>query len=149
MIPGVADCEVWKLDKLKRPFGPQQFPYGSEHHMKQFMLSVVNIDESSYSGNSQIIPYVLKQLGLDSADELVQLALDCRIIWVSDQMTAQRCRQVQAWRQGSRNSVDQWPPLMFIFGGFHTQMTLGAAVLETFRGATVGASLGSDIVLLS
>ncbi|KAH7335669.1 hypothetical protein B0J17DRAFT_575444, partial [Rhizoctonia solani] len=131
------------------PFGPQQLPHGLDYQMLQYMLSTINIDESSYSGNSQIIPYVLKHLGLDSIEELTRLAFECRIIWVADQMTAQRCQQVQSWSQGSRNSVDRWQPYMFICGGFHTQMTLGAAVLETFRGAPVGVSLGSDIVLLS
>ncbi|KDN39550.1 hypothetical protein RSAG8_08706, partial [Rhizoctonia solani AG-8 WAC10335] len=115
------------------------------------MLATINIDESSYSGNSQIIPYVLKQLGLDSIEELTHLALECCIIWVGGQMTAQQCWQVQSWHLGSRNAIDQWQPYIFIFGGFHTQtwLTLGAAILETFHGATVDASLGSDIVLLS
>lgn len=71
------------------------------------------------------------------------------IVWVGDQMTAQRCRQDQSFFQECRNSLARWDPFVFVFGGFHTLMTLGTAVLETFRGSSVGPTFGGDIVLLS
>lgn len=71
------------------------------------MLPTTNIDESSYSGNSQIIPYVMRQLKLDGPDEQTRLALERVFIWIGDQLAVQRCRQVQSYRQESINGYER------------------------------------------
>ncbi|KAH7334675.1 hypothetical protein B0J17DRAFT_630671 [Rhizoctonia solani] len=52
----------WKADCLKHPIGPKQLPYGPEHCVKQHMVPVVNINESTYSGNSQVVLMQSKRL---------------------------------------------------------------------------------------
>lgn len=42
----------------------------------QYMPPTTSIDKSSYSGNSQVIPYVMQQLGLNSTEEQTRLELD-------------------------------------------------------------------------
>lgn len=69
MIPGLSKAKLWGAAKLKRPVGPQQLPSGKEHRMQQYMLPTANIDESTYSGNSQVIPYVMKYLELDTEEK--------------------------------------------------------------------------------
>jgi hypothetical protein len=67
IIRAIPEFDKWselESDKLKRPIGPNQLPHGPEHHLEQYMLPTTNIDEGSYSGNSQIIPYTMKCLGL-------------------------------------------------------------------------------------
>ncbi|KAG9075949.1 hypothetical protein FS749_012323 [Ceratobasidium sp. UAMH 11750] len=149
MIPGLAGTKIWKSDRLKRPTGPQQLPHGPEHRLKQYMLPTTNIDESSYSGNAQFILYALNQLQLDTDSERTRLALERLFAWAGDRMTAQRCRQIQNFRQESINGFSRLDACLFIFGLFHALMALGQAMLEIFRGSGVGATFGADIILLS
>ncbi|KAG8702783.1 hypothetical protein FRC09_004533 [Ceratobasidium sp. 395] len=149
LIPELAGLDIWKSNKLKRPVGPQQLPSGPEHRMKQYMLPTTNIDESSYSGNSQFVPFTLSQLGFDSEHERMRLVLERLIPWIGDRMTAIRCRMIQAFRQGSINGFSRWDSLIFIFGGLHCMMALSSAILELYRGSNVGATFGADIITLS
>lgn len=149
MIPELSQSKIWKSDRLKRPSGPQQLPHGPEHRLKQFMLPTTNIDESTYSGNSQVIPDVMKHLELDTGAEYIRLTLERLVLWVGDQMTVQRCRKVQNFRRESINGFHRWESLIFIFGGFHAIMALGHSILEGFRGSSVGATFGADMILLS
>ncbi|KAH7329749.1 hypothetical protein B0J17DRAFT_722444 [Rhizoctonia solani] len=147
-IPELSSID-WKADCLKRPIGPKQLPYGPEHCVKQHMVPVVNINESTYSGNSQVVPYAIKKIGLHPVEEQIRLALERLFLWVGDQLTAQRCRQLQLMAHASVNAMERMEPFRFIFGGFHTLMALGWSILENFRGSTIGPTLANDIILLS
>ncbi|KAG8740128.1 hypothetical protein FRC12_016105 [Ceratobasidium sp. 428] len=147
--PELYGLKAWKSDKLKRPVGPNQLPSGPEHRLKQYMLPTTNIDESLYSGNSQFVPFALKELGFDTEDERTRLTLEILIAWIGDRMTVQRCRQVQAFLQETINGYARWDSLLFIFGGLHCMMALGSSLLEHFRGSNIGATFGADIILLS
>ncbi|KAG9095335.1 hypothetical protein FS749_010645 [Ceratobasidium sp. UAMH 11750] len=149
LVPGLAGHKIWKSEKLQRPIGPQQLPHGREHRLEQYMLGTTNIDESSYSGNSQVIPYVLRELKLDESPQRDRLMLERLIPWVGDQMTAQRCRQVRGFRQESINGIVRWDPLLFTHGGLHSMMTLGQSILDRYRGTTSGPTFASDIIRLS
>ncbi|KAG8698216.1 hypothetical protein FRC09_007358 [Ceratobasidium sp. 395] len=148
-IPELNGLKVWKSNKLKRPVGPNQLPSGPEHRLKQYMLPTTNIDESSYSGNSQFVPFALKELGFDTEDERTRLTLEILIAWIGNRMTVQRCHQVQAFLQETINGYARWDSLLFIFGGLHCMMALGSSLLEHFRGSNIGATFGADIILLS
>ncbi|KAH7337336.1 hypothetical protein B0J17DRAFT_530709, partial [Rhizoctonia solani] len=131
------------------PIGPKQLPYGPEDCVKQHMVPVVNIDESTYSGNSQVVPYAIKKIGLHPVEEQIQLALEQLFLWVGHQLTAQWCCQLQLMAHASVNAMECMEPFQFIFGGFHTLMALGWSILENFRGSTIGPTLENDIILLS
>ncbi|KAG9101466.1 hypothetical protein FS749_006685 [Ceratobasidium sp. UAMH 11750] len=91
MIPGMKACKVFQSDKLKRPLGPNQLSSGKGHTTKFLMLSTVDIDESTYSGNIQIVKFVMDHLKL-LEDEATRdrLALQRKIPWAGDQTTVQR-----------------------------------------------------------
>ncbi|KAG8699125.1 hypothetical protein FRC09_006826 [Ceratobasidium sp. 395] len=148
MIPELADHKIWNSDKLKRPIGPQQLPSGPEHRLKQFMLPMVNIEENSYSGNAQVIAFLLKHMKLDSGSERNRLIIQRLIIWVGDQMTAHRCTMLQLFRQECINGFERLEPFVFIFALFHCMMALSQAILELFRGSNVGETFGADITAL-
>ncbi|KAG9080981.1 hypothetical protein FRC06_005959, partial [Ceratobasidium sp. 370] len=149
LVPGLVGSKLWQSAQLKRPVGPQQLPHGPEHRLEQHMLRTTNIDESAYSGNSQVIPFVLGELKLDSEPARSRLMLERLVPWVGDQMTVQRCQQMQSFWQESINGIAHWEPFMFFFGGFHLLMALGQAILERFRGSNSGPTFADDIIQLS
>ncbi|QRV72191.1 hypothetical protein RhiJN_00205 [Ceratobasidium sp. AG-Ba] len=148
IVPEFQGHKIWDSDKLKRPIGPQQLPHGPEHRLKQYMLPMVNIDETSYSGNSQVIASVLKYLKLDTGSERDRLVLERLIVWTGDQMTAHRCNMLQLFRQESINGYERLDPFIFPFALLHCEMALGQSILELFRGSNVGESFGADIIVL-
>ncbi|KAG9099248.1 hypothetical protein FRC06_005468, partial [Ceratobasidium sp. 370] len=131
MVPGMEKCEVLKSDKLKRVPGPQQLPHSKEHRTEMYMLPTVNIDESTYGGSSQVIDSVLKYLKL-TEDELTcnHLALERKIPWDGDQMTSMLCNGLQFFLNEGNNPIEQLDCFIFIFGGFHCEMALGAGTFE-------------------
>ncbi|KAG8777150.1 hypothetical protein FRC12_000516 [Ceratobasidium sp. 428] len=149
LIPALSNAKFWKYDKLLRPTGPQQLPHGQEHRLKQYMLPTTNIDESSYSGNSQVVAFILRELKLDSEPQRSRLMLERKILWPGDQVTAQRCRQVQNYRQESINAIVRWDPFIFFFGGLHLLMALAQSIVDRYRGSNTGPSFGSNIIQLS
>ena len=82
-IPELSSID-WKADKLKRPTGPKQLPHGPEHCVEQHMVPVVQINESTYSGNSQVVPYAINKIGLHPIPEQIRLALEQLFLWIGD-----------------------------------------------------------------
>jgi hypothetical protein len=87
--------------------------------------------------------------GTHTLDNQVKLALHRRFPWVGDQLLASQCQQIQWFLQECQNGYAHWDQCIFIFAGLHMHMALESSILECHRGKTVGATLGSDIVLLS
>ncbi|KAF8598607.1 hypothetical protein BDV93DRAFT_561113 [Ceratobasidium sp. AG-I] len=129
--------------------GPQQLPHGKEHRSEMYMLPTVNIDESSYGGNIQVIQYTLAYLGLSTGDRKIELDLEHLIPWIGDQATTQCCRGAQSFRAECRNGYDRLEPFRFIFGLFHCQMALSAGVFEASRGTSSGSTFARDVIHLS
>jgi hypothetical protein len=131
MIPALKSSKALKSDKLLPKPGPQQLPHGKAHHTEMYMLPTVNIEEMTYSGNSQIIPFVLRYLELDSGDKRDQLTLERKVVWLGNQTSSQHCNSLQLFSNEARNPYDRKEPFIFIFGGFHCEIALGAGVFET------------------
>ncbi|KAG8747464.1 hypothetical protein FRC11_012335 [Ceratobasidium sp. 423] len=100
----------WKADILKHPIGPKQLPHGPEHCVEQHMVPIIPINESTYSGNSQVVPYAINKIGLHPIPEQLQLALDRLFLWIGDQLTAQQCHQLQLMAHASVNSMECMDP---------------------------------------
>lgn len=149
MVPALDSSVVLKSNLLVRKHGPQQLSHGQEHRSEMYMLPTVNIDESSYGGNLQVIQYTLNYLGLSTSDKKTRLDLERLIPWVGDQATTQRCRGAQRFRIECRNGYDRLEPFRFIFGLFHCQMALSAGVFEASRGTSSGATFAHDVIHLS
>ncbi|QRW03329.1 hypothetical protein RhiLY_02328 [Ceratobasidium sp. AG-Ba] len=141
MVPGMRTCKVFKSDKLKRVAGPQQLPSGPTHRTKFHMLPTVDIDESTYSGNLQVIKYTLDCLELTKTEEKQnRLALERKIPWVGDQVTAQRCETAQFFLSECFNPIDRLEPFIFFYSLFHLMMALAAGTFENSRGTLSGSS---------
>ncbi|QRV87239.1 hypothetical protein RhiJN_15257 [Ceratobasidium sp. AG-Ba] len=126
LIPGLAGSKLWKSQ----------------------MLPTTNIDETSYSGASQMVPFVLHALELDKEPQRDRLVLERLIPWPGDQVTAQRSREVQNFRQESINGFHRWEPFLFYYAGFHALMALAQAIINLYRGSTVGPTCDNDIIAL-
>ncbi|KAG9082237.1 hypothetical protein FRC06_005160 [Ceratobasidium sp. 370] len=151
MVPGMEQSRALKSEKLQRVPGPNQLPYGKEHCTEMHMLPTVNIDESNYGGNIQVIKFTLKHLELLKTNATHnRLALERKIAWLGDQMTSLYCNGAQFFLNESENPIERLDPFIFIFGGFHCEMALGAGTFEKSRGTSSGlATFARDVILLS
>lgn len=147
-IPGLDQSSILQNHILHRPESWHTLPHGPEHRTKMYMLATKPIDESTYSSNVQVINECLRQLKLDRGDPLVRLTLERMMPWVGDDMTVQRCRHVQWFRQEERNGYDRLDPFIFIFGWFHAQMCLVHSVFECSRGSPAGLGLMRSVLKL-
>ncbi|KAG9081188.1 hypothetical protein FRC06_005743 [Ceratobasidium sp. 370] len=141
MIPNMKSCKVFHSSELKRPTGPKQLPSGPEHRTRFEMLPTVDIDESTASGNIQVIKFMLDYVQL-LRDEGVQnrLALECKIPWTGDQMTAQLCQIAQLYFNECFNPIERLNPFIFYYALFHCEMALAAGTYEHSRGTVTGTS---------
>jgi hypothetical protein len=151
MVPGMEKSKVLKSAKTMRVPGPQQLPHGKENCTEMYMLPTVNIDESTHGGNSQIIRFVLKYLEmLEPEEKRNRLALERKIVWGGDQATSGLCNALQFYLNEEENVIDRLECFIFIFGGFHCEMALGAGTFEKSRGTSSGLStFARDAILLS
>ncbi|KAG8694313.1 hypothetical protein FRC08_008566 [Ceratobasidium sp. 394] len=149
MIPGMKQRDIFKLAKLKRTPGPLQLPHGREHITRFEMLPTVDIDESTYSGNVQVINSALTYLELLKDDATQnRLALKQKIPWTGDQMTAHCCLTAQLFFGECFNPIDRLEPFLFYYALFHCEMALGSGTYEHSRGTTTGASTLARSALL-
>jgi hypothetical protein len=151
MVPGMENSKVLQSAKTKRVPGPQQLPHGKEHCTEMYMLPTGNIDESTHGGNSQIIRFVLKYLELLELEEKRnRLALERKIFWGGDQATSALCNALQFYLNEGENVIERLESFVFIFGGFHCEMALGAGTFEKSRGTSSGLStFACNAILLS
>ncbi|KAG9103211.1 hypothetical protein FRC06_011751 [Ceratobasidium sp. 370] len=141
-IPGFKQLAILSDPALKCPPGWHDLLASPDSITRQYILGTCPIDELSYTGNLMVIQEVLRQLGLDSGKELMQLALGRKVPWVGDELTVSRLRALQWQRQEENNAYDRLDPFIFLFGWFHTLMILASSIFENHRGSMAG--LGFD-----
>ncbi|KAG8730519.1 hypothetical protein FRC10_002624, partial [Ceratobasidium sp. 414] len=118
-----ASTKLFDHEVLQRPAGTHTLPHGKENRTEMTMLKTVNIDETSYGGNDQVVLNAISQLGFSSLESRKELAE--RIVgWIGDEMTVHRCKGVQQFCQEDPNSFDRLDPFVFIPGLFHLLMAL-------------------------
>ncbi|KAG9082548.1 hypothetical protein FRC07_014170, partial [Ceratobasidium sp. 392] len=151
MVPGLKGSKVLAAPILQRLVGPQQLLHGKQHRTEMYMLPTVNVDESTYGGNSQIIHFVLQYLKLTESDlKQNRLALDRKVPWMGDQATFSLCEGLQFFLNESENPIERLECFIYLFGGFHSEMAIGAGTFEKSRGTSSGlATFARDVILLS
>lgn len=65
-VPALRPSKALKSDKPAPKPGPQQLPHGNNHRIEIYMRSIVNIEVMTYSGNPEIVPFVLNNFVLES-----------------------------------------------------------------------------------
>ncbi|KAG9089848.1 hypothetical protein FRC06_001363 [Ceratobasidium sp. 370] len=142
---------VLQSTTLERIVGPQQLPHGKEHCTEMYMLLTINVDESTYSGNIQVICLTLEYLRLlNTKEKRNRLVLGRKIPWTGDQMTSLFCNGAQFFLNEAKNPITRLEPYIFMFSGFHCEMALASGTFEKSRGTSSGAAtFARDTILLS
>ncbi|KAG8710472.1 hypothetical protein FRC08_017120 [Ceratobasidium sp. 394] len=147
-IPGISQTGVLADPLLRHPPSWHTLPSGPEHRTQMFMLATRPIDETTYAGNLQVLEDALHQMGLDTGDHLVCLTLERMLAWAGDDMTIQRCRLLQWFRQIERNGRDRLDSFIFIFAWLHALMCLVHAIFECGRGSAAGLGFMRSVLKL-
>jgi hypothetical protein len=133
---------------LQPPAPIHQLPCGKEHITLQFLLGTVNIPEASYEDNSCLIKEWLSQLKLDSPEMQQHLGLKKLIVWVGDQLTVDRLRNLFKFRAEDLNSFDRLDWMLFTFGWFHLLMAAANSFHRQYLGTAQGCGLSQAFDVL-
>ncbi|KAJ7199866.1 hypothetical protein GGX14DRAFT_401147 [Mycena pura] len=133
--------------KLLQPPSPiQQLPVGKQHI--QYLLGTVNVPESSYEDNSNLIREWLRQLGLDSPEQQKKIGLEQVMTWVGDQLTVDRLRNLSRFRAEDDNSFERLDWLIVPPGWLHIQMALANSIHKQHLGTAKGRGLSATFDIL-
>ncbi|KAI0349084.1 hypothetical protein OH77DRAFT_1525930 [Trametes cingulata] len=103
------------------------------HQTEVHALPAMNIDESSITGNADVVDSMFKELGFDVGTTKFSGIL--RPIF-GDQLSIARLRSLITNRAGHEGSAHSYSHLVFGPGFFHHQMALTHGIIETHWGDT-------------
>lgn len=124
-------------------------PFGRDHAPIQFLLRTVHQEEASYDGNDKLIVEWLKQLQLNSREDLMKLGVEKIIPIVGDQLTVDRLRGLFKFRAEDGNSTERMEHLLVLFGWFHLLMIFAVSLHKQFYGTVASRGLAHDFTLLN
>jgi hypothetical protein len=122
--------------QFEPPTPIRQLPVGPENVGLQYLLGTVNIPESSYEGNSNLIEEWFKQLGWASPGEKMKVAMSKIVSWIGDQLTVDRLRGLFKYRAEDNNSFERLDFSVFNFGWFHLQMAFAVSLHKQYEGTS-------------
>ncbi|CUA76197.1 Bifunctional uridylyltransferase/uridylyl-removing enzyme [Rhizoctonia solani] len=149
-IPEVATLELDVRNHLllKAPDPVDQLPHGAEFCSKQHMLGTMDYDESTLSGNNNLLDDSFGQLGYKTPKEKIGLARTRKQYVVGDQLTHLRGETLQEIKQGEFNTLERHDWLIWIPGWFHILMNFGRAIYFEHFGTSTGLLLARDVASL-
>ncbi|KAJ3544610.1 hypothetical protein NMY22_g2724 [Coprinellus aureogranulatus] len=145
----LASYEHRSSPYLNRPPALDALPTGPEHATLQYLLGTVDIPEASYEDNSRLVDEWFRQLGFDTKEKRVKLAMQKIVTWVGDQLTVDRLRHLFTRRADDDNSFERMDYSVFIFGWLHLQMALVNSIHKQYFGTTHGRGLRQAFELLN
>ncbi|KAJ7812306.1 hypothetical protein B0H14DRAFT_3090506 [Mycena olivaceomarginata] len=111
---------------------------GPDHTVLQYLLGTVNIPEASYEDNSRLIIEWLRQLKLGGIESQKKIGLDQVMVWVGDQLTVDRLRNLFKFRAEDDNSFERLDRLVIPPGFLHISMAFANSIhkqhLRTSKG---------------
>ncbi|TEB29725.1 hypothetical protein FA13DRAFT_1580641, partial [Coprinellus micaceus] len=138
-----------RSDVLNPPPALDSLPTGPDHATLQYLLGTVDIPEASYEDNSRLVNEWFRQLGFNTKEQKVKLAMEKIVTWVGDQLTVDRLRHLFIRRADDDNSFDRMDYATFVFGWLHLQMALANSLHKQFFGTTGGQGLKQAFELLN
>jgi hypothetical protein len=105
-------------------------------------------DESTLSGNDNVLNDSFRQLGYATPKAKVLLAQSRKQPVVGDQLTWLRGETLCEIRQGEFNTLERHDWLIFVPGWFHTLMNFGRAIYYENFGTSTGSLLARDAATL-
>ncbi|KAI0744525.1 hypothetical protein C8Q76DRAFT_804787 [Earliella scabrosa] len=134
---------------LSPPSPVRRLPSGPEHITKQFVLGTVHIDEASYDGTDDLIKEWLRQLKLDTPEELRRMGDERVLVWIGDQLTVDRLRGLANLHGEDDNGYDRLDWLVTVFGWFHLQMAFANSLHRQYFGSGTSKGLRAAFALLN
>ncbi|EKM48930.1 uncharacterized protein PHACADRAFT_214588 [Phanerochaete carnosa HHB-10118-sp] len=138
-----------KESELFKPPPPvHQLPTGPEHALCQYMLGTIHQEEASYEGNERCMHEWLRQLGLDTVENMKHISQEQLIVWMGDQLTSSRFRGLKNFRSQDLNSAQRFEFLIELAGWFHAQINLGFSFHHQYYGkpGTMGLKHAIDLL---
>ncbi|KAI0073016.1 hypothetical protein K474DRAFT_1604071 [Panus rudis PR-1116 ss-1] len=111
-----------------RPLREDDIPL---HKTDIYPLPAMDIDESSTTGNADVIDQIFKEAGYDTDSE--EFSKTLKIIW-GDQLSVKNLRSVTATRVGHDSAANSLLDNVYAPGLFHYEISATSCVLETHYG---------------
>ncbi len=152
----LLDCPEFDLSTYEQrehsafaaPPPVNRLPFGPEHITKQYVLGTVHIDEASYEGTRDLIEEWMRQVKLHIKDERIRTGMERVLIWIGDQLTADRLRGFANMRCEDINGYDRLDWLVVVFGWFHLLMAFANSLHRQYFGSASGRGLRQAFALL-
>jgi hypothetical protein len=105
---------------------------------KSYIIAAVEINESTYEGNAQVIDTYHKLLKWDTPEKQEWLARDAVIPLAGDGLTIERLEGLQTIGADNVNGVERLDHLLFSFGWFHAEMAMVTSIRDQHMGTAGG-----------
>jgi hypothetical protein len=134
-----AYCKEHKEHAALAPAQPvRELRVGKEFRTKQYILPAQHQEVQSQEGNDKAFFHILKEYYMfsdENADNKKAIAKDSPpLIWVGDQLTVQRLRNITLQRAGEYNKFDRYGMLVPLFGWLHARMAFGNSLHKQYFG---------------
>ncbi|KAK7021624.1 hypothetical protein R3P38DRAFT_3541292 [Favolaschia claudopus] len=128
---------------IQRPPPVFELECGPEHITLQYLLGTVDIPEAGYDDNARLINEWLHQLGLDATPELQKkIGLEQVMVWVGDQLTVDRLRNLARFRAEDENSFERLDWLVSPPGWLHICMAFANSIHKQHIGSRTSKGRG-------
>ncbi|KAF9071413.1 hypothetical protein BDP27DRAFT_1180184, partial [Rhodocollybia butyracea] len=101
----------------------------------------IDLVMASYNGTLKVVMFILCLLCLQSVEEQQTTGLKRFIVWLGDQLTADRLRGLWRQRHEDHNSFDRLDWMVPLFGWFHLIMAFANSLYKQYLGSS--AVIGS------
>lgn len=132
--PEFSDYKFRGDNHFKPPPAVNPLPYGPDHTVRQYILGMTDIDESSYEGNDRVIAEFFRQLELNSKDEQKKTGLIRLLLWIGDQMTVEQLWGLFKYHYEDFNSFDCMDYMVPLFRWFHMVMAFANSLHKQYLG---------------
>ncbi|KAJ7666792.1 hypothetical protein DFH06DRAFT_1294986 [Mycena polygramma] len=134
---------------LQKPSAIRQLPFGKDHVTLQYLLGTLSIPEASYEDNARIILEWLRQMNSDLPDTEKKIGLEQVQVWVGDQLTVDRLRNLFRFRAEDDNSYERLDWLVVPPGWLHIQMAFANSLHKQHLGTAKGRGLSAafDVIV--
>ena len=144
-----ATYPSWNDPAFMPPKPTHELPCGQDYVTKQYLLETQQVEEASYNGNLKLLGIWQDQLGLGGRAEKVVTGTDRVVVFVGDQLTAERMHGLYKLRCEDHNGHDRLDWLVPIFGWFHLLMAFANSLHKQYLGTGAGRGLMHAFTILS
>lgn len=118
-----------------------QLELGPDNIVEGFIGPTLDQEEASYDGTLKVMMLILCLLRIQSTEEQQKTGLQRFVVWLGDQLTADRLRGLWRQRHEDHNSFDRLDWMVPLFGWFHLVMAFANSLYKQYLGnsAVIGS----------